>query len=94
MRLNILVYSSNLTNNTNFFLKARKKWKEDSGDRIFETGKQMNQWLLTHQKLRLLPTVKVLEAYQALLEKEEMGGLVKNLYEKQWELQTLPQPLQ
>lgn len=43
----------------------------------------MNQWLLTHQKLRLLPTVKVLEAYQALLEKEEMGGLVKNLYEKQ-----------
>lgn len=83
MRLNILVYSSNLTNNTNFFLKARKKWKEDSGDRIFETGKQMNQWLLTHQKLRLLPTVKVLEAYQALLEKEEMGGLVKNLYEKQ-----------
>lgn len=61
---------------------------------IFETGKQMNQWLLTQQKLRLLPTVKVLEADQALLEKEEMGGLVKNLYEKQWELQTLPQPLQ
>lgn len=49
---------------------------------IFETGKQMNQWLLTQQKLRLLPTVKVLEA-EALLEKEEMGGLVKNLYEKQ-----------